>query len=254
MARSRHLRTTILSAAVAALLPAALLFAQQAASPDSPKLEEKTAVIRFFSDVNPGSVGMLLQTVDAQFKGGVRKFVILISSGGGDVLSGFMAYNYLKGLPIEVTTFNVGNVDSSASVLYCAGTKRYAVPEARFIIHEVSLTFTANGPGVMTIDLPSLEAQVSLLKGQESSIARILSSTVGKPQSEAEARIHAQAALSSEEAKKWGLVQDIRTQLFDPNNSNLVLAVPPSALPGQQTAPSVPTVPQFSSAGSPSGK
>ncbi len=68
-----------------------------------------------------------------------------MSSGGGDVLSGFMAENYLNGLPIEVTFFNVGNVDSSASVIYCAGSKRYAVPEARFIIHEVSLTFTANG-------------------------------------------------------------------------------------------------------------
>lgn len=223
--------------------------AQQSANQQTPKPEEKTAVIRFFSDVNPGSVGMLLQTVDAQFKTGTRKFVLLMSSGGGDVLSGFMAYNYLKGLPIEVTTFNVGNVDSSASIIYCAGTKRYAVPEARFIIHEASLTITANGPGSINIDLPSLEAQVSLLKGQESSIAKILASTVGKPQSDAEARIHAQAALSSDEAKKWGLVQDIRTQLFDPINSNLVLAIPPPAvLPGQQT-PSVPTVPQFSYSG-----
>jgi ATP-dependent Clp protease protease subunit len=231
------------------MLAALPLAAQQQFTTQGSKPEEKTAVIRFFSDVNPGTIGMLLQTVDAQFKAGTRKFVILMSSGGGDVLSGFMAYNYLKGLPIEITTFNVGNVDSSASIIYCAGSKRYAVPEARFIIHEVSLTITANGPGMINIDLPSLEAQLSLLKGQESSIAKILATTVGKPEADAQARIHAQAALSSDEAKKWGLVQDIRTQLFDPTNSNLVLAIPPPVVTGPSQTPPVPTVPQYSYAG-----
>jgi ATP-dependent protease ClpP protease subunit len=190
---------------------------------------------------------MLLQTVDAQFKIGVRQFVILISSPGGDVLSGFLAYNYLKGLPIELTTFNVGNVDSSASVIYCAGAKRYAVPEARFLIHEISLTFTANGPGTINIDLPSLEAQLSLLKGQESAMARIIATTIGKKQADAESKIHSQASLSSDEAKQWGLVQEIRTQLFDPANSNLVFAIPATPnIATPSTSPTVPIRPQFS--------
>jgi ATP-dependent Clp protease, protease subunit len=247
--KMRSLSIALVLSMVCLALPA---FGQQPTVMESPKPEEKAAVIRFFAEVNPGTVGALLQTVDAQYKSGMRKFVILMSSGGGDLLSGFMAYNYLKGLPIEVTTFNVGNVDSSASIIYCAGTKRYAVPEARFVIHEVALTFQANGPGTMNIDLPSLETQLSILKGQESSMARILAMTVNKPQTDAEAKIHAQSALSSDEAKKWGLVQEIRTQLFDPNNSNLVMAIPPPTV--QQEAPTVSTVPQFSSVGTPSSK
>ena len=46
-----------------------------------PSPEPKTAVIRFFSDVNPASVGLLLQMVDTQFKTGTRKYIILMSSG-----------------------------------------------------------------------------------------------------------------------------------------------------------------------------
>lgn len=161
---------------------------------------QKAAVIRFFANVDPGTVGALLQAVDGQYKQGVRRYVLLISSQGGDVLSGLMAYNYLKGLQIDLTTVNVGNVDSSAGIIFYAGSKRYSVPEARFLIHEVSLSIQANGPGTMNIDLPSLEAQVSMLKSQEGTIARILASAANKPVSDAEKRIHAQAAMSAQEA------------------------------------------------------
>jgi len=240
-----HLCRVLILLAVVALLPSA--FSQTAETPNSVS-DQKTAVIRFFADVNPTSVGILLQTIDTQYKMGTRKFVLLMSSGGGDLLSGFMAYNYLKGLPIEVTTFNVGNVDSSASIIYCAGSTRYAVPEARFVIHEVSLSITSNGPGTMNIDLPSLDSQITLLRSQETSMARILATAVKKPEADAEARIHAQKSLSADEAKKWGLVQDIRTELFDPNSSTLVMAVPPS-LPiiNSNPLPVIPTVPAFSS-------
>jgi ATP-dependent Clp protease protease subunit len=188
-----------------------------------------------------------MQVVDSQYKAGVRQYIILMSSMGGDVLSGLLVYNYLKGLPIEVTTFNVGNVDSSAAIVFCAGSRRYAVPEARFLIHEISLTITASGPANLSIDLPSLEAQVAMLKGQEMTMARILAATVGKPQSEAESKIHAQGVLSAEQAKQWGLIHEIRTQLFDPADSNLVFAAPPPPPPTTPvTQPLFPLSPQYS--------
>jgi hypothetical protein len=54
-----------------------------------------------------------------------------------------------------------------------------------------------------------------MLKSQETSIARILATAIGKPQSEVESKIHAQTSLSAQEAKQWGLVQDVKTELFD---------------------------------------
>jgi ATP-dependent protease ClpP protease subunit len=228
-------------AAIAAILVFPAFSAAQTPAPQADN-GNKTAVIKFVGDVNPPTISALLQAVDSQYKIGIRKFVILISSNGGDVLSGFMAYSYLKGMPIEVTTFNVGNVDSAAGILFCAGTKRYAVPDSRFLIHEVSMAGVANGQ--FSIDLPSLEAQVSMLKSQEQTIAKILATTVGKPQAEAEERIHAQKSVSAEEAKQWGLVQDIRTQLFDPADSILVSSSVPVPPPPSAT-PEIPGLMQF---------
>jgi len=71
----------------------------------------------------------LLQSVDTQLKQGRTQIVILISSPGGDVLSGFTPYKYLKGIQAEVTTINIGSVDSAATIIFCAGKKRYSVPE-----------------------------------------------------------------------------------------------------------------------------
>jgi len=151
-------------------------------------------------------------------------------------------------LQVDITTVNVGAVDSAAGLLYCAGNKRYSVPEARFVIHEAALSITANGQ--INIDVPALESQLTMLKSQETTIAKILAETAHRTQADAEKKIHAQQALSAQEAKDWGLVQDIRTQLFDPSDSNLVQVIPappnPSNAPLSQPPTSVPTVPQYS--------
>jgi ATP-dependent Clp protease protease subunit len=171
---------------------------------------EHVAVIRLFSQIDQNTVGLLLAQVDGQLRQGTKKFVILISSGGGDVLSGFTAYNYLKGIPAEVTTFNVGNVDSAATVIYCAGKNRYSVPDARFLFHGVSLTLSGN----LTLDSSSLEAQLGQLKNQNQMIERVVASTINKPDKETEQLVSTQTILTPEQAKKMGLVHEIKTDLF----------------------------------------
>jgi ATP-dependent Clp protease, protease subunit len=175
-----------------------------------PSEPEHVAVIRLFSQIDQNTVGLLLAQVDGQLRQGTKKFVILISSGGGDVLSGFTAYNYLKGIPAEVTTFNVGNVDSAATVIYCAGKNRYSVPDARFLFHGVSLTLSGN----LTLDSSSLEAQLGQLKNQNQMIERVVASTINKPDKETEQLVTTQTILTPEQAKKMGLVHEIKTDLF----------------------------------------
>jgi len=68
-----------------------------------------------------------MQVVQQKLKEGTGRFVILISSMGGNVFSGISAYNFLKGIPAEVWTHNFGSTDSIAVVLFCAGSKRFSV-------------------------------------------------------------------------------------------------------------------------------
>jgi ATP-dependent protease ClpP protease subunit len=91
----------------------------------------KPVVIRFFAPVIDATVNALMNTVDQRMKQGIRDFIILISSPGGSVIHGLSTYNYLKGLPANITTHNFGSVDSIGIVLYCAGTRRLSVPQAQ---------------------------------------------------------------------------------------------------------------------------
>jgi len=91
-------------------------------------MSAKPVVIRFFAPVIDVTVNTLMGAIDQKMKQGIDDFVILISSPGGSVIHGLSAYNYLKGLPVRITTHNFGSVDSIGVVLYCAGARRLSVP------------------------------------------------------------------------------------------------------------------------------
>jgi len=87
-------------------------------------LNSRPVVIRFFCAVDDYTIPLLIANIDKKLQQGIEKFTILISSKGGSVFHGIWAYNYLKGIPAEITTHNFGSINSSASVIYCAGDKR----------------------------------------------------------------------------------------------------------------------------------
>src|SRR5690554_2608812 len=60
---------------------------------------------------------------------------IILSSTGGTVYSGIAVYNFIKALPVKVTTHNVSRVDSIANVVFLAGDERFAAPNASFLFH-----------------------------------------------------------------------------------------------------------------------
>src|SRR5260370_30055128 len=136
-----HFRSIFVFAVLAlALLPA--VNGQQASTPAI--RPDQTVVIKFFVPIDFGSVNQLVQIVDAQIKNGAHKITILLSSNGPDPSSAFTAYNYLRGVSAEITTFNVGNVDSAAATVYCAGHNRHALPRTRFLLHGTSSVIPGN--------------------------------------------------------------------------------------------------------------
>ena len=58
-------------------------------------------------------------------------------------MNGLNIYNVLIGMPFELITHNVGNVDSIANAVFLAGTKRYACPHSTFMFHGVGFDITA---------------------------------------------------------------------------------------------------------------
>lgn len=182
--------------------------------------QPKTAVIRFYGTVTGESVGKLLSVVDAKIKEGNKRIVLLISSPGGEVFAGLTAYHYLKGVPVEVITHNFGAVDSIATVIYCAGSKRYSVPQGRFLLHGVSLTFP---PGV-AFDEGIIDEQLKGMQQDIKSIATVIAETVNRPIQDIQAIILKRTILGAEEAQKWGLAQEIHSKLYDEGDEVTTIA------------------------------
>ena len=98
---------------------------------------KKTIYIKFFAGIDPNTIAKLTTLVQQKLREGVERFVLLISSPGGNVFAGLSGYNFLKGIPAEVITHNFGSADSIATVLFCAGSRRFCVPHARFLLHGI---------------------------------------------------------------------------------------------------------------------
>src|SRR5262245_4778779 len=98
---------------------------------------EKDVFVKFRTNVDDASIAEAEQAFTNLYDLGVKKVNLLISSDGGSVKRGLEFHNFLLSLPIELTTHNVGVVDSIANVVYMAGKHRYATPNSRFMMHGV---------------------------------------------------------------------------------------------------------------------
>lgn len=179
----------------------------------------KETFIRFFAPVVPASIDQLFRVIDLKVMSQhVNKINLLISSPGGSVFHGLSLYNYLKGLPIEIDTYNFGSVDSIGVIIYCAGNRRYCVPHSRFLIHGVK--FNINGQ--VSMDEKQMEEHLKSLKIDQLNISRVISDTTGKPMHKIESDMINRTTLDPQEAKDYGLVHEIKSQLI-PLNADLVV-------------------------------
>ncbi len=181
----------------------------------------KPVVIRFFAPVIDATVNALMSAVDQKMKQGTKDFIILISSPGGSVPHGLSAYNYLKGLPASITTHNFGSVDSVAMVLYCAGSRRLSVPQARFLLHGVAAEFR----GEQRLEEPQLEERLKGLRIDMENIARVIAANTGKNAEDVTAAMIERTTLNPEEALSWGLVHEIKSELFEAGSEVIAIQV-----------------------------
>ena len=169
-----------------------------------------TAYIRFFIGVDESSVKALLVAADQELAAGAQRLVLMISSPGGNVYAGLSAYNYLRGLPIEVITHNFGSADSVSTILYCAGSRRLCVPHARFLLHGVMANFSQGA----ALEEKQLEERLKSLKIDTENIAGVIAANCGKTEEEVHQAMLERTVLNPEDAVEWGLVHEIREPLF----------------------------------------
>lgn len=105
-------------------------------SPQPPKPPD-IVYVNFSAEISVKTIEALLAAMAQFANNGVKKVYLALSTPGGEVSAGITLYNMLRGMPFELITHNVGNVDSIGNAIFLAGSTRYASPHSTFMFHGV---------------------------------------------------------------------------------------------------------------------
>lgn len=177
--------------------------------------------VTFLHSVQSPSVRALLTTLQhiLDTQGGRPSIYLLMSTPGGAVDEGILLFNALRALPIELTTHNIGNVDSIGNVVFLAGSKRVTNPNATFMWHGVG--FDVSGP--QRFELKNVR---DMLDGIEAHTAR-MAATIAACTTLTKEQIHELFVQASTKdaayAKVHGLVHEIADAMV-PDGAQIIHA------------------------------
>ena len=126
-----------------------------------------------------------------------------INSPGGSVTAGLAIYDTMQFMTCDVNTYCIGQAASMGAVLLCAGAKgkRYALPNANVMIHQVL--------GGAEGQASDVEIRVRYMLRLKQRLNAIISKHTGKPVEQVEKDCDRDNFMSPEEAKAYGLVDEV---------------------------------------------
>ena len=142
-----------------------------------------------------------------------RDIFVYINSPGGSVSAGLAIYDTMQYLKAPVNTICMGLAASMGSFLLAAGRKgkRSALPHSRIMIHQPS-----GGAQGTAADIEIQAKEILFLRHQLNSI---YSKHTGRPVEQIERDMVRDFFMSAEEAKTYGLIDNVitsRGEIVDP--------------------------------------
>jgi len=128
---------------------------------------------------------------------------LYINSPGGSVTAGLAIYDTMQFLTCDVNTYCIGQAASMGAVLLCGGTKgkRYALPNSNIMIHQVL--------GGAEGQASDVEIRVKYMLKLKQRLNEIIAKHTGQPYAVVEKACDRDNFMSPEEAKAFGLVDDV---------------------------------------------
>ena len=143
---------------------------------------------------------LFLESADAK-----KDIQIYMNSPGGSVYAGLGIYDTMQVINPDVATMCTGMAASMAAVLLCAGAngKRSALKHSRVMIHQ-----PMGGAEGQVSDMEITLKEILKLKKE---LYDIISSHSGKPFAEVEKDSDRDYWMTSEEAKAYGMIDEVLT-------------------------------------------
>ncbi|MCB0650713.1 MAG: ATP-dependent Clp protease proteolytic subunit [Saprospiraceae bacterium] len=132
-----------------------------------------------------------------------RDVQMFINSPGGSVIAGLGIYDTMQYVSPDVATICVGLAASMGAVLLAAGTKdkRSCLPHSRIMIHQPL--------GGMQGQVTEMEIYYTLIKEQQKELYDILAQHTGQPYEKIEKDCDRDNWMKAEDAKAYGLVDEV---------------------------------------------
>ena len=148
---------------------------------------------------------LVLQSMDPE-----RPISMYINSPGGSFTALTAIYDTMQYIKPDVSTVCLGQAASAAAVLLAAGAKgkRFALPNSRILIHQPA---TEGGYGQGS----DLEIQAREILRIRSLMEQMLANDTGQSVEQISRDIERDKYLTAQEAKEYGLVDEIFTSLKD---------------------------------------
>jgi len=134
---------------------------------------------------------------------------MFINSPGGSVIAGLGIYDTMQYVSPDVNTICTSLAASMGAVLLCAGKegKRSCLPHSRIMIHQPS--------GGMQGQFSDMEISYNLIKDMKGELYKIMADHTGKSEEQIEKDCDRDHWMKAEEAKKYGLVDEVLTRKKD---------------------------------------
>ncbi|MGI8502853.1 MAG: ATP-dependent Clp endopeptidase proteolytic subunit ClpP [Hassallia sp.] len=128
---------------------------------------------------------------------------LYINSPGGSVYAGMAIYDTIQQIRPDVVTICFGLAASMGAFLLTAGTagKRMSLPDSRIMIHQ-----PLGGAQGQAIDIEIQAREILYIK---SNLNQLLSEHTGQPLEKIEADTERDFFMSAEEAKNYGLIDQV---------------------------------------------
>jgi ATP-dependent Clp protease protease subunit len=135
-----------------------------------------------------------------------REINLYINSPGGMVTAGLAVYDTMQYIRAPITTICLGMAMSFGALLLAAGKKgkRYALPNARVMIHQ-PLIYGEGVSGQVT----DIAIEAKELENTKVRLTEILAKHTGQPFERVRADCERNFYMSSQEAKEYGLVDEV---------------------------------------------
>jgi ATP-dependent Clp protease protease subunit len=132
-----------------------------------------------------------------------KQINVYINSPGGSVTAGLAIYDTMQFVSCPVATYCIGQAASMGAVLLTAGEKgrRHALPNARIMIHQ-----PWGGAEGKASDIEITAREILRLKEK---LNEILASHSGKKMADVVKDTDRDHFMSAEEAKTWGLIDEV---------------------------------------------